>query len=61
MEKGYNLIQVADALGLKVRTVRQWVKDGKIKATKIPQSRRWIVKESEILRLQGGDANANKN
>ena len=52
-ERGYNLKDVADLLGLKVRTVRQWVHDGKIQATKIPNSRRWIVMESEIKRLQG--------
>ena len=52
MEKGYNLNEVASLLGLKVRTVRQWIKDGKIKAHKIPNSSRWIVLESEIKRLQ---------
>ena len=53
IERGYNLNEVAELLGLKVRTVRQWVKDGKVKATKIAGSRRWIVTESEIRRLRG--------
>lgn len=53
IERGYNLNEVAELLGLKVRTVRQWVKDGKVKATKIADSRRWIVTESEIRRLRG--------
>lgn len=53
MEKGYSLIETADFLGIKVRTARQWVHDGKIQATKIPNSRRWVVMESEIKRLQG--------
>lgn len=53
MEKGYSLIETADLLGIKVRTARQWVYDGKIQATKIPNSRRWIVMESEVKRLQG--------
>lgn len=57
IERGYNLNEVAELLGLKVRTVRQWVKDGKVKATKIADSRRWIVTESEIRRLQNGDKN----
>lgn len=57
VEKGYNLNEVAELLGLKVRTVRQWAKDKKIKATKIPDSQRWIVMESEIRRLQNGDKN----
>lgn len=53
MERGYNLNEVASMLGLKVRTVRQWVNSGKIKAQKITGSNRWLVLESEIKRLQG--------
>lgn len=52
MEKGFNLQEVADLLGMKVRTMRQWVHDGKIKATKIPGTKRWIVMETEVRRLQ---------
>lgn len=55
MEKGYNLNEVADLIGVKVRTVRSWVKSGKIKATKIPGTNRWIVLESEIKRLQSAN------
>ena len=54
IEKGYNLLQVADLLGIKVRTARAWVRKGILKAHKIPGSPRWIVMESEIKRLQGG-------
>lgn len=53
MEKGYNLTAVAEMLGIKVRTVRQWIKDGKIRATKISGTNRWVVLESEVKRLQG--------
>lgn len=53
IEKGYNLLQVAELLGLKVRTVRMWAETGKIKATKIPGSTRWVVSESEVKRLRG--------
>lgn len=53
MEKGFGLVETANMLGIKVRTARQWVYDGKIRANKIPNSRRWIVMESEIKRLQG--------
>lgn len=52
IEKGYNLLQVAEFLGLKVRTVRLWAQSGKIKATKIPGTTRWVVSESEIKRLR---------
>jgi len=57
MEKGYNLRETAAFLGLKIRTVRQWVHDGKIAATKLPGGSRWLVLESEIKRLQDGDNN----
>ena len=53
MERGYNLHEVAQLLGIKVRTVRQWIYDGKISATKIKGSNRWVVMESEIRRLRG--------
>ena len=52
MEKGYNLKQVSELLGITVRTARHWARTGKIKATKIQGTRRWIVMETEIKRLQ---------
>ena len=53
MEKNYNIKETAEMLGIKVRTVREWIKNGKIKAFKYPYSNIWIVKESEIKRLNG--------
>ena len=53
-EKGYNLRDAAQALGIKVRTARAWVHEGKLRAQKIPNTNRWLVLESEINRLQGG-------
>ncbi len=61
MEKGYNLIETANLLGIKVRTAREWVHNGKMRANKIEGSRRWIVMESEIKRLQGVKENENNN
>lgn len=61
MEKGYNLNQTANLLGIKVRTAREWVHNGKMKANKIEGSQRWIVMESEIRRLQGVQENENKD
>lgn len=57
MKKGYNLREVSELLGIKLRTVREWVRNGKIHANKITGTNRWIVMESEIRRLQ----NANKD
>ena len=61
MEKGYNLVDTANLLGIKVRTAREWVHNGKMRANKIEGSRRWIVMESEIKRLQGVKENENNN
>ena len=52
IENGYNLNEVARMLGVQVRTVRSWVHSGKIKAQKIAGTKRWIVLESEVKRLQ---------
>lgn len=54
MKRCYNLNQVADLLGIKVRTVREWVRTGKIHGIKLAGSRRWAVLEEEIERLQNG-------
>lgn len=52
VEKHYNLLQSAELLGIKVRTVREWVRTGKLKAMKYSGSRMWFVPESEIRRVQ---------
>ena len=57
MDKGYTLKDVAAITGLKVRTVRQWVHDGKLDAYKPKGGKQWVVLESEIRRLQHGDEN----
>lgn len=61
MEKGYNIVETAQLLGLQVRTAREWARTGKIKAKKIAGSNRWLIMESEILRLQGEEHHENKD
>ena len=51
MEKLYNLIECADLLNLKVRTMRSWVNKGKMRGIKI--GKKWMVKEGELRRLRG--------
>lgn len=60
-EKGYNIIQASKLLGLQVSTVRTWARTGRIKAKKIAGSNRWVILESEILRLQGEEENEDKS
>lgn len=53
MEKGYNTIDASKLLGISYRTMRKYIHEGIVKAKKIPGTRRWVVMESEIKRLQG--------
>lgn len=53
IEKYYNLNEASVLLGIKVRTAREWVHNGKMKAVKYPNSKMWHVPESEIRRLRG--------
>lgn len=56
MEKNYNLKDVARILGITVRTARQWVHNGTIKAKKYTvagvNGRCWYVSESELERIK---------
>lgn len=53
MEKQYNIRQASELLGIKVRTVREWIRNGKLKADKYECSNRWFVSEGEIKRIKG--------
>ena len=53
MKRAYNTIEVASLLGISYRTVRKYISNGTIRAKKLEGTRRWIVMEDEILRLQG--------
>lgn len=52
-EKAYKISDAAAMLGIKIRTIRQWIHDGKIKAFRYPNSRNLFVTEAEIKRLVG--------
>lgn len=54
VERYYNLNEVAELLGIKIRTAREWIHTGKMHAVKYPDSRPWYVPESEIIRIVGG-------
>lgn len=53
-ERHYSLKDAAQILGIKIRTARQWVHDGKMQAVKYSGMNRWYVTESEIRRLKEG-------
>lgn len=54
-ERYYTLRQACGLLGIKVRTAREWLKDGRLRGVKYQQSNRWFVPESEIRRIKYGD------
>ncbi len=57
IERYYNLKETSALLGIKVRTAREWVHNGKMKAVQYAHGKSWYVAESEIRRIQNGDKN----
>ena len=46
----YGLREAATMLGIKVRTLREWIRLGKIEAVKDSNEWYWKIPESEIVR-----------
>lgn len=53
MQKLYRIKEVAKIIGYSERTIRQWIKDGKVKAVKIMSE--WRIPEDEVERLKRGE------
>ena len=53
MAQMYSLRSAAELLGIKTRTARLWVHNGKLNAMKYPGSERWYVTQEEIERIRG--------
>ncbi len=51
MERHYSTREVCEILGITNRTLRRWIKEGKIRAINV--GGRWRIPESEIKRLLG--------
>lgn len=47
MDNLLSIKQVADHLGVQVRTLHKWIKDGKISALKLPNGE-WRMKEAHL-------------
>ena len=55
MSKMFSVKKVAKVLGVTTYTVRNWAKNGKIKAVKLPDNSdksQWFISEEELSRLQ---------
>lgn len=61
MEEMYNIVQTSRLLGIKVRTVRDWISKGKLRAQKYEGSNRWYISESEINRVRGSMRSIDKD
>lgn len=55
VERYYNLNEASVLLGIKIRTAREWIYNGKMKAVKYESNSQWYVPESEIWRIQHGN------
>ena len=55
MEKMYNTFEAAKLLGMKVRTIRAWIYEKKIRATKYAGGTKWYISASEIERIAKGE------
>jgi excisionase family DNA binding protein len=53
--KTYGLREAALLLGVKVRTVRQWIRLGKIEAVKGANGWYWEIPETEIRKRLGNE------
>lgn len=50
--KYYTLKETSDILNLSIRTLRQWIIQGKLKAIKYAGGKFWYVSDKEIIRIQ---------
>ena len=53
----YTVDEAAKVLKLKVRTVREMIRTGRLEAFKYPNGKMWIIPLSEIERLTTNDNN----
>ena len=51
LSKCYTIKETSVILGIKVRTVRDWLSRGNIKGYKSPQTKRWFISAEEIERI----------
>ena len=59
MEKKFGIVEAAMLLEIKARTVREWIRNGKVKAEKT-SSGKWMIMESEIEKIIENKCNKSK-
>ena len=53
MEKTYNVSEAAEKIGVSVKTLQRWDRDGKLVANRTPSNRRYYT-ESQIIEIMKG-------
>lgn len=61
MEKTYNVGEVAEKIGVSVKTLQRWDRDGKLVAKRTPSNRRFYTESQlrEILNMEDNDMEIN--
>lgn len=54
-QKYYTLPSAAKVMGIKVRTLRQWIREGKLPEHRYPNSRRYFLTKEEIEGMSNND------
>lgn len=57
MNQYYTTSEASKLLNMKIRTLREWIKLGKIKCFKLEGGRRNYITHEEIMRVTGGVIN----
>ena len=57
MEKTYNVSEAAEKIGVSVKTLQRWDREGKLTANRTPSNRRYYTEKqlSEILNVEQKD------
>ena len=63
MEKTYNVSEAAEKIGVSVKTLQRWDRDGKLVSSRTPSNRRFYTESQlrEILNMEDNDMERNTN
>ena len=59
MEKTYNVSEAAKKIGVSVKTLQRWDRDGKLVASRTPSNRRYYT-DSQLAKIMEGENNMEK-
>ena len=59
MEKTYNVSEAAKKIGVSVKTLQRWDRDGKLVSKRTPSNRRYYT-ESQLAEIMEGEDNMEK-